>query len=77
MKSEGKTVTMRENRATGGANSITGTEIKFHRCFVRFARGKKKGRGGREESPSVLNFVCFFQRHGERRNYFKKIVKFV
>ena len=58
---------MRENRATGGANSITGTEIKFHRCFVRFARGKKEGGrgGGREESPPVLNFVCFFQRHGE------------
>lgn len=33
-----------------GANSITATEIKFHRCFVRFAREKKEG-GGREESP--------------------------
>lgn len=45
-----------------GANSITATEIKFHRCFVRFAREKRKEGGeGRKALVPMLNFVCFFR----------------
>lgn len=40
-----------------GANSITGTEIKFHRCFVRFARGKRKEEE-KEEGRKALPFPC-------------------
>ena len=50
---------MRETRRPA-ANSITGAEIKFRRCFVRFAwRGKKKKRREKEKGEKPRSLVEF------------------